>query len=90
MFLRALFKELKELWHWVYAYDSHLKCRFNLRVAYQWLIHDYLAHDIFSVDVSMVDSIVQYVSLMHLGSNTTRKSLSLIVIEVSFPLIALS
>jgi hypothetical protein len=49
MFLRALFKELKDLWHWVYAYDSHLKCRFNLRVAYQWLIHDYLAHDIFQL-----------------------------------------
>jgi hypothetical protein len=25
------------------AYDSHMKCQFNLRVAYLWSIHDYLA-----------------------------------------------
>ena len=35
MFLRPLIEELKELWQGVDAYDSHLKCRFNLRAAYQ-------------------------------------------------------
>jgi hypothetical protein len=34
IFLQPLFKELKNLWSGVDAYDSHLKCRFNLRVAY--------------------------------------------------------
>jgi hypothetical protein len=48
MFLRLLIEELKELWQWVDAYDSHLKCRFNLRVDYLWSIHDYLAYGIFT------------------------------------------
>jgi hypothetical protein len=26
------------------AYDSHLKCQFNLHVVYLWLTHDYLAY----------------------------------------------
>jgi hypothetical protein len=47
MFSCPLFKELKELWQGVDAYDVHLKCRFNLHVAYLWSIHDYLAYDIF-------------------------------------------
>jgi hypothetical protein len=47
IFLRLLMEELKELWQGVDAYDSHLKCRFNLCVAYLWLIHDYLAYGIF-------------------------------------------
>jgi hypothetical protein len=34
VFLRLLMEEMKELWQGVDAYDSHLKCRFNLRVAY--------------------------------------------------------
>jgi hypothetical protein len=38
---------MKELWHGVDAYDSHVKCRFNLRAAYLWSIHDYLAYDKF-------------------------------------------
>jgi hypothetical protein len=40
-----------------------------------------------SADVSMVDSIVQYVwmTLMHLGWSIAGKSLFLIVIEDSFP-----
>jgi hypothetical protein len=29
-----LMEELKELWHGVDAYDSHLKWRFNLHAAY--------------------------------------------------------
>jgi hypothetical protein len=37
-------EELKELWQGVHAYDSHLKCQFNSRVAYIWSIHDYLGY----------------------------------------------
>jgi hypothetical protein len=48
IFLHPLMKEIKELWQGVDAYDSHLKCRFNLRAAYLWLIHDYLAYDKFT------------------------------------------
>jgi hypothetical protein len=44
IFLHPLIEELKELWQGVDAYDSHPKCRFNLRVAYIWSIHDYLAY----------------------------------------------
>jgi hypothetical protein len=44
IFLRLLMEELKELWQGVDAYDSHLKCQFNLRVAYLWSIHDYLPY----------------------------------------------
>jgi hypothetical protein len=47
VFMQLLFKELKKLWPEVDAYDSHLKCRFNLHVAYLWSIHDYLAYDKF-------------------------------------------
>jgi hypothetical protein len=48
IFLCPLFEELKELWKGADAYDSLLKCRFNLRVIYLWSIHDYLAYDIFA------------------------------------------
>jgi hypothetical protein len=34
IFLCSLMEELEELWQGVDAYDSHLKYRFNLRVAY--------------------------------------------------------
>jgi hypothetical protein len=44
LFLCPLMKEMKELWQEVDAYDSHLKCRFNLRATYLWSIHDYLAY----------------------------------------------
>jgi hypothetical protein len=44
IFLCPLMEELKELWQGVDAYDSYLKCRFNLRAAYLWSIHDYLAY----------------------------------------------
>jgi hypothetical protein len=44
IFLRPLMEELKELWQGVDTYDNHLKCRFNLRVAYLWSIHDYLTY----------------------------------------------
>jgi hypothetical protein len=37
-------EELKELWQGVDAYDSHLKCQFNIQAAYLWSIHDYLAY----------------------------------------------
>jgi hypothetical protein len=39
---------MKELWHGVHAYDSHLKCRFNLHAVYLWSIHDYFAYDKFA------------------------------------------
>jgi hypothetical protein len=39
-----LMEEMKELWKGVDAYDSHLKCRFNLRAAYFSSIPDYLAY----------------------------------------------
>jgi hypothetical protein len=47
IFLHPLMEELKELWQGVDAYDSHLKCRFNLRALYLWSIHDYLAYSKF-------------------------------------------
>jgi hypothetical protein len=47
IFLRSLMEELKELWQREDAHDNHLKCRFNLRAAYMWSIHDYLAYDKF-------------------------------------------
>jgi hypothetical protein len=48
IFLCLLMEELKELWKGVDAYDSHLKGQFNLRVAYLWSIHDYLAYGKFA------------------------------------------
>jgi hypothetical protein len=36
IFFRLLMDGLKELWQGVDAYDSHLKCRFNLRATYLW------------------------------------------------------
>jgi hypothetical protein len=48
IFLRPLMEELKELWLGIDANDSHLKCRFNIHVAYLWSIHDYLAYDKFA------------------------------------------
>jgi hypothetical protein len=47
IFLHPLMEELKQLWQGVDAYDSHLKCLFNLRAAYLWSIHDYLAYSKF-------------------------------------------
>jgi hypothetical protein len=44
IFLHPLMEELKELWQGVDAYDSHLKCRFNLYDVYLWSIHDFLAY----------------------------------------------
>jgi hypothetical protein len=44
VFMQPLFEELKKLWPRVDAYDSHLKCRFNLCIPYLWSIHDYLAY----------------------------------------------
>jgi hypothetical protein len=36
------------LWVGVQAYDCHEKQKFNLRAAYAWSIHDFLAYGIFS------------------------------------------
>jgi hypothetical protein len=46
--MRLLFEEMKELWQGVDAYDSYLKCHFNLRAAYLWSVHDYLAYGKFA------------------------------------------
>jgi hypothetical protein len=92
VFMQPLFEELKKLWPGVDAYDSHLKCRFNLRATYLWSIHDYLVYANLLAGVSMVASIVQYVwkTLMHLGWSMAKKSAFLIVIEDSFHRITLS
>jgi hypothetical protein len=47
IFVHLLMEELKELWQGLDAYDSHLKCQFNLHATYLWSIHDYLAYDKF-------------------------------------------
>jgi hypothetical protein len=86
IFLRPLMKELKEMWQGVDAYDNHLKCRFNLRAAYLWSIHDYLAYDKFvgwcvhgrlNCPVCMDDS--DAFRLEH------SKKVTLIIIKDSFP-----
>jgi hypothetical protein len=48
VFLCPLMEEMKELWQGIDAYDSHLKYHFNLRAAYLWSIHDYLAYGKFT------------------------------------------
>jgi hypothetical protein len=47
--VQLLIEELKQLWVGVEAYNCHKKQKFNLRAAYLWSIHDFLAYDIFSV-----------------------------------------
>jgi hypothetical protein len=46
--MQPLIKELKQLWVGVEAYDYHKKQKFNLRAAYLWSIHDFLAYGIVS------------------------------------------
>jgi hypothetical protein len=46
--MQMLIEELKQLWVGVEAYDYHKKQKFNLREAYLWPIHDFLAYGIFS------------------------------------------
>ncbi|KAL5647873.1 hypothetical protein ACJX0J_042228, partial [Zea mays] len=46
--LEPLVDELKKLWEGVEAYDCYKKERFNLRVAYLWSIHDFMAYGIFA------------------------------------------
>jgi hypothetical protein len=46
--MQLLIEELKQLWVGVEAYDYHKKQKFNLRAAYLWSIHDFLAYGIFS------------------------------------------
>jgi hypothetical protein len=85
IFLRPLMEEMKELWQGVDAYDSHLKCRFDMRAAYLWSIHDYLAygkfdswgvHDRLKCPICIDDT--DAFRLQH------RKSLSLIVMKDPF------
>jgi hypothetical protein len=47
IFLHPLMEEMKEVWQGVNAYDTHLKCRFNLHPTYLRSICDYLAYDKF-------------------------------------------
>ena len=46
--LEPLIEELKELWEGVEAYDYYTKQKFNLRAAYLWSVHDFLASGIFA------------------------------------------
>jgi hypothetical protein len=48
VFLHPLMEEMKELWQGVDAYDSHLKCQFNLCASYLSSIHNYLAYGKFA------------------------------------------
>jgi hypothetical protein len=48
MMLKPLIDELKELWNRVEAYVSYKKQKFTLRAAYLWLIHDFMAYNIFA------------------------------------------
>jgi hypothetical protein len=45
--LKPLIEELKELWEGVKAYDYDQKQKFNIRVVYLWLVHDFRAYNIF-------------------------------------------
>jgi hypothetical protein len=45
--MQPLIEELKQLWVAVEAYDYHKKQKINLKVAYLWSIHDFLAYSIF-------------------------------------------
>jgi hypothetical protein len=92
LFMRTLIKELKGLWQGVDAYDSNLKYRFHLRVSYQWLIHDFLAHVIW-VGWCVHDRLCCPICIG--DSNAFRlehvkRSLSLISMEGSFTWITLS
>ncbi|WVZ84343.1 hypothetical protein U9M48_031384 [Paspalum notatum var. saurae] len=44
MFMRPLFKELKQFWKGVKAYDSYAREEFTLRAGYIWSIHDLMAY----------------------------------------------
>jgi hypothetical protein len=46
--LKPLIEELKKLWKGVEAYDVFTKQIFKLRVAYLWLVHDFMAYAIFT------------------------------------------
>jgi hypothetical protein len=45
--LKTIIKELKQLWQGVEAYDYDQKQKFNIRVVYLWLVHDFKAYNIF-------------------------------------------
>jgi hypothetical protein len=45
--MQPLIEELKQLWVGAEAYDCHKKKKFNLRAAYLWSIHDFMAYGIF-------------------------------------------
>jgi hypothetical protein len=51
--MQPLIEELKQLWVGVEAYDYHKKQKFNLRAAYLWSIHNFLAYGIFLDGVFM-------------------------------------
>jgi hypothetical protein len=46
--LKPLIEELKELWKGVETYNVFKKQIFKLRVAYLWLVHDFMAYAIFT------------------------------------------
>jgi hypothetical protein len=45
---QPLMEVLKKLWEGVEAYDSFKKQKFNLRVAYPFSIHDFIAYDVWA------------------------------------------
>jgi hypothetical protein len=45
--MRPLVEELKILWEGVETYDCYKKQKFNLRAAFLWSIHDFMAYGIF-------------------------------------------
>jgi len=46
--LQPLIEDLKELWKGIEAYDCYKKQKFNLRAAFLWSIHDFMAYGIFA------------------------------------------
>jgi hypothetical protein len=46
--LKPSIEELKQMWQGVKVYDYDQKQKFNLQVAYLWLVHNFRAYNIFS------------------------------------------
>jgi transposase-like protein len=48
MVLKPWINKLKQIREGIEAYHCYKKQKFNLRVAYLWLVHDFVTYDIFS------------------------------------------
>jgi hypothetical protein len=74
------------LWVGVEAYDCHKKQKFNLRAAYLWSIHDFLAYGIFSgwcIHGNLTCPICARIQIVFV-LNSGRRYVILIVIDVFF------